>query len=127
MDPAAGIVLGIGLLVISGVTQVIRAQAANGDLERNAAMGIRTRATMSSDAAWRAGHRAAVPWLHAATISGCAAAAVSIVSSALLLATADESAGPMVVALLGWVAVLTILLVAVREADSAARSVDDRG
>ncbi|WP_186315317.1 SdpI family protein [Curtobacterium sp. BH-2-1-1] len=36
-------------------------RAANGQLGRNDLAGIRTRVTMSSDEAWRTGHRAALP------------------------------------------------------------------
>ncbi len=44
---------------------VVSALAARGRLARNFFLGIRTRTVTSSDAAWRAGHAAAVPvaWL----------------------------------------------------------------
>ena len=45
------------LLVLFAVTRM----GAEGDMGRNSAVGIRLRATQRSDAAWRAGHAAALP------------------------------------------------------------------
>ncbi|MFJ3383420.1 SdpI family protein [Curtobacterium sp. NPDC090221] len=45
-------------------------RAATGSLARNTLAGVRTRITMSSDAAWRVGHRAALrPTMIAGTIT----------------------------------------------------------
>ena len=48
-------------VVALGVIFVVTRMGANGDVGRNRAVGIRTRATQRSDAAWRAGHAAALP------------------------------------------------------------------
>jgi uncharacterized membrane protein len=49
-------------LVIGGAVLVtwLTWKAANGSLPRNDLAGVRTRVTMSSDEAWRTGHRAAL-------------------------------------------------------------------
>ncbi|OUE09933.1 hypothetical protein C5E16_06865 [Clavibacter michiganensis] len=53
------LLLAVAALLILGTTQL----AAWGVLKRNGWIGIRTRPLMTSDAAWRAGHRAALPAL----------------------------------------------------------------
>lgn len=56
---AAGLAL---LLCAAGVSAaVLTRRAADGRLGRSHLAGIRTRSTLRSDAAWRAGHAAAVP------------------------------------------------------------------
>lgn len=55
-------------------------RAANGSLARNDLAGVRTRITLSSDAAWRAGHRAA---LRPTIISGTITAAWRLASIGL--------------------------------------------
>lgn len=51
-------------LVIAALTfAVLLAMIKAGNLTRNGLVGVRTSATMESDAAWQAGHRAAVPAL----------------------------------------------------------------
>ena len=48
---------------------LVTRRAADGRLRRNQLAGIRTAATMRDDAAWRAGHAAAVPHSDAAGIA----------------------------------------------------------
>ena len=61
-ESSIGALIGIAssLLVIAVLYGVTRA-GATGGMGRNGAVGIRTRATKRSDAAWRAGHAAALP------------------------------------------------------------------
>lgn len=51
------IVVGVGAMGLSGI---VSSMAAVGRIPRNRFVGIRFPATLASDAAWRAGHRAAV-------------------------------------------------------------------
>jgi hypothetical protein len=53
------LLLAVAALLVLGTTQL----AAWGVLRRNGWIGIRTRPLLASDAAWRAGHRAALPAL----------------------------------------------------------------
>jgi uncharacterized membrane protein len=67
------------LWLISAVSIVTAYCGALEKLSRNTMVGIRTPATLASDAAWRAGHRAAVPvmWL---TVPASAALSVAMTS-----------------------------------------------
>jgi hypothetical protein len=65
MTIALAIEIGAAILV----TWLTR-KAANGSLPRNNLAGVRTRITMSSDAAWQEGHRAALrPTVNGAAIT----------------------------------------------------------
>ena len=54
------IALVIGILIISLLTLGMSRAISTGSLARNEAIGIRTKATLSSDDAWENGHKAAV-------------------------------------------------------------------
>ena len=56
-----GILGGLGLFMTGGTYLMIAKQGALGLIGRNGAIGIRTRKTQASDAAWDAAHRAAAP------------------------------------------------------------------
>ena len=49
------------LCALSAYSVVMTHSGASGKLARNGIVGIRIPSTMASDAAWRAGHRAAIP------------------------------------------------------------------
>jgi hypothetical protein len=65
---------GVVLLISAVVSAASAKAAATGQLRRSKLLGIRTSATLSSDAAWQAGHQSALPWIKtgvlAATIGG---------------------------------------------------------
>ncbi|MEG9226142.1 SdpI family protein [Aeromicrobium sp. Sec7.5] len=108
--PAASLV-SLGLLL--GWT----AHASRGDgLERNSLIGIRTRATMASDDAWHAGHRAAAGPLGVAAWSSGATG----VTGTVLAIAGSWLAGPAVA--VGYVALVVLLVVATLRAARAARS-----
>ncbi len=51
----------IGMVMLTMVCGGMASASAKGALSRNGAIGVRTKATTSSDAAWDTGHRAAAP------------------------------------------------------------------
>ncbi|WP_416377470.1 hypothetical protein GC088_13835 [Arthrobacter sp. JZ12] len=61
-------------ILFTGFSVMLR----NDGLSRNGALGIRTRATMSSDAAWSRGQKAGAPWVLAGAIAAVAAAVAGL-------------------------------------------------
>lgn len=77
--PWSGALVIAGSLAVGGVlVVVVTRRAARGELARNHLAGVRTPATLASDRAWLAAHRAALP---ATTVGG----AIAIAGSLLLL------------------------------------------
>src|SRR5665648_1235955 len=71
--------------VFVGVSLLMR----DDNFSRNRAIGIRTKHTLSSDEAWRRGHRAGWPWVLSA---GIAAAVTGTAGLSISLATRGVSA-----------------------------------
>jgi len=103
--------LGLGVVALVAIMMVVVGwMGLTGSLPRNHIAGIRTRFTLSSDAAWKATHRAAAPYF----IFGGVAAAVAAVAFLPFAAAGKVSpsvAGVVIVvaaavvgvsALLGW-------------------------
>lgn len=111
------------LLVIAVVFQMMNRQVQAGDLSNNGAFGIRTKATRSSDAAWQAGHLAAVPAIRIAYRLAYAWFAVVLVLAIVLQATVKTSPLPFVLAAVGLMIVLGVSLRAAVTADRAAKQV----
>lgn len=80
-------------------------------------IGIRTRHTLASDAAWEAGHKAGVPYLFAMAV-------ISIGHAVALLCAelSDSTTAGNVLSLLGWVLILVCAALAVIAANRAAKS-----
>ena len=98
--------------VVSGVSR----RAAGGRLRRNAVAGIRTRATLRSDAAWQAGHAAA---------RGLSdAAAVVFVGTGVLAAVVRAAPWFAGVVLVGMTAGAVLLVVGAARAGGAADRAD---
>ncbi len=72
--------LAIVLAILSGMLWVLTSFAVNGRLRRNRFVGIRSTATMVSDEAWLAAHRAARGWLVATAVLGFVVSAIVIIS-----------------------------------------------
>jgi hypothetical protein len=106
-------------VALSVLATVIAGFAGRGGVAANGLVGIRTPALRSSDAAWRAGHRAAVPILIALTVVSAAAGAVVFATTWGEDPDATNMAGLWVIGLVG----AGIVLAAVR-ANSVAASTD---
>ena len=69
-ESSAGALIGIVMsVVVLGILFVVTRMGASGEMGRNGAVGIRTKATKRSDAAWRAGHAAALPVVRTACLA----------------------------------------------------------
>lgn len=111
------VVVGLSLLIaVAGLSvPYISRRAASGRLKRNHVAGIRIPATMASDEAWVAGHKASIPFADAAGVAGVLTAIVTpiFVSQAWWLVIFGGS-----------IIILIFTLVAARKADVAAKAVN---
>ncbi|WP_019813114.1 SdpI family protein [Saccharomonospora saliphila] len=124
MDAIGGLVVfAVALVALAGVLHAVRRGIRTGTLERNPALGIRTAATTSSDAAWRAGHVAAGPWLLAAARTGYGGGAVSGVLIVLVALGVLPPPIAMVVPASALVVMVVLLVLGTRRANRAARRV----
>ncbi|MCX5205343.1 SdpI family protein [Streptomyces sp. NBC_00237] len=122
MEPVAVWVCGAGLLTLGLLIHFLCRQAGNGDLGRNAAIGIRTRATMSSDAAWNAGHAAAIPLLRATYLTAYATGAITGVLALAVPLGGIRAPAIIAVPLCALATVVMLLSVASSRANAAART-----
>ncbi|GAA4691078.1 hypothetical protein GCM10025781_04990 [Kocuria gwangalliensis] len=100
-----GILGGLGLFMIGGFHLMIAKQGALGLIGRNGAIGIRTRKTQASDAAWDAAHRAAAPLMRTVGIASLIFGA-ALVLSGFVWQQENPPAVTMIVFALGYGAVL---------------------
>lgn len=68
MPAEVAIFLGLLLIVTAGILWYVGVRSTSGTLGRNHLVGIRTTATLESDEAWDAAHRAGGAWLKVAAI-----------------------------------------------------------
>ena len=121
MEETVGVALLIACnLLVAAVIVGTTWAAATGRLGLNVAVGIRTPATMRSDAAWLAGHRAAWPVARAA---GRVVALLAVVATVLLLIGHPVAA--MACGMAGLLLVLVAAIPIARSAGAAARAVEE--
>lgn len=113
----------IAPVFLSLLALLMRQATKKGDLARNSALGLRTKTTMSSDQAWKAGHAAAEPYFLAITFVG-AVVAVTCLALPFLVGDTDGKypAGMIVAPALGLVIQVIVLLKATSAANAAARN-----
>lgn len=122
MGETVGILLVCAMdVLVAVVVQWTTRAAAGGRLGRHGAAGIRIQATMSSDAAWTAGHRAALPWTRR-----IATGTALFVLAAVVLLVLGQRAAASVAALLPVVLVLVAVVPVARLATRAARAADSQ-
>ena len=107
----------IGYLVVSAVCVVLVICQRRKPIVRNSVVGIRTRYTLMSEAAWQAGQRAGSPYLIAMAVIGLSHA-VALFGVELANATRIGH----VSSVLGWVLIIICAVLAVRAANAAART-----
>ena len=122
MDEEVPLLAAVGLALLLGaggvLVAIVSRRAADARLGRNAYAGVRTTSTMRSDAAWRAGHAAAVPLSDSAAV-------VFVISGLAALLMRQSDAFPLVL-IGGSVVGTALLLVAARKAVLAAAAADQR-
>lgn len=130
----SSVLVGIGaalIFLIAGVALVwIGNSSRRGRLARNHLVGIRTSATLHSDAAWRAGHRAAGRRMIVGGLGIVVGALLAAAGGGLALFGASEDLANSVIAacILGSSAwAVAWLLFAARTANRAARATEDPG
>ncbi|MGO0605952.1 SdpI family protein [Brevibacterium linens] len=111
----------IGYLVLAVVCIVLVLVIRGDRLPRNRAIGIRPALTLRSEAAWKAGHRAAIPML--ITIS------IISVGFSIALLSVEKFAWPKavgaVLAVSGWLLILGLFVRVWTTAHRAARTADN--
>lgn len=112
-------------LLFFGVNSLILCRkTVNGTNSRNDGFGIRTQATRTSDAAWNAGHRAAVPLLRAFGILDILFALLLVVIG--LLAPDIGARLGITIRLIAYAVAGSGFFIAVKKADAAARGVSEQ-
>ncbi|HET9655438.1 MAG TPA: SdpI family protein [Kineosporiaceae bacterium] len=113
---------GFGLLVIALMLELTAQAVRRDELPSNQMLGIRTRATRRSPAAWTAGHRAALPLMRVITVQATVTAAAAVLV-AFLLGSGPNWAETAVLTLLvgGYLITVGLLIRLTRVADTAAR------
>jgi uncharacterized membrane protein len=99
---------GIALIVLGAIARA-------GKLNRQSVVGLRTKATLASDEAWKAAHEASATWV-------IAAGAVLLAGGVLVMLTDSETTGD-VIALIATALMLIPLVIAFRRGQAAAQSV----
>jgi uncharacterized membrane protein len=108
-------IAGIALMVGGVALVVLGAIARAGKLNRQSAVGLRTKATLASDEAWKAAHEAAANWV-------IGAGAILFVGGVLVVLMDSEATGD-VVALVATALMLIPIVIAFRRGQAAAQSV----
>lgn len=105
-----------GLLIVTVVATVLAPSMRDGRLPRNTAIGIKTKHTMASDAAWLRGHAAGAPCLKAAALAGWIL--LPVVGVLCLLQLAGLA---FAVTAAGYAAVIVLALLSANRANTAAK------
>lgn len=110
----------LGTLLLSAIIHVMIASIQSGDFSRQSVLGLRTKATLSSDQAWITGHRAALPMLKTVAWAGYIGAALLVILFVFFPQPRPYAliTGPVILLICQAIA----LVYAARQASRAARS-----
>lgn len=111
---AAGFFL--AAVIFGSMSRVIKSES----FGRNRALGIRTRATLASDAAWARGHTASAPWILSSAIAA-AAFGVAVMSLGFL-GVEPSNVAVVVLTLGGFAVVFACLIIGTSVANRAAKT-----
>ncbi|XTZ17342.1 SdpI family protein [Micromonospora echinospora] len=118
MDELLGLVpLLFGVVAVPLICVAVTRAGADGRLRRNGAVGIRTRDTRASDAAWQAGHAAALP-----VVTRTGWVAVGAVAFSVVTHVAAGGPWSVLVGLAGLTGEILVLVLASVTAGRAARA-----
>lgn len=118
MPMEAAIFLGLLLIATAGILWIVGVRSTSGTLGRNHLVGIRTYATLESDAAWEAAHQAGGPWLKVAAIGPAITGIVVLLRPTNVVGAAASMIG--LAWLVGWVIAAGV------RGSRAARAIDPR-
>ncbi|NLG55419.1 MAG: SdpI family protein [Rhodococcus sp.] len=122
IGPYVGLLIAPTLLAV--FASVMEYGIKNRGIERNGAVGLRTKATQASDEAWHAGHEAALPHFRAMAVLGGITVAASIL--AILAAGSTDGNYPawlLLVPGIGLLAQVVVVLGGTVAANKAAKAV----
>ena len=122
MDPTAIVIGSVGLVAAGLAVHFVTRSASRGGIEVNAAIGIRTRLTKSSQQAWEAAHRAALPFTLVACLLALVCAVISVVAVVMANTVGSSRAAPVVVMLAGYAGLLVLMTTATVSGNRAVRS-----
>lgn len=113
-----------GLLLLSMLCIAVSHAVKTESLERNSAIGIRTKSTLASDRAWDVGHHTARPYLIGTALTGIVGTVISLLAIPFF-ADGGSLTDPkiMVVPAFSFVLQILVFLWSSKKADSAAKSV----
>ena len=105
-----------GLVILTLMTTVLAPQMKSGKLQRNSAIGIKTRYTQANDQAWKQGHLQAAPWVQTASWTGW-----TILIAVTILCLVDQVAVAFGITGLGYVICIGLLLISGKQANVVAK------
>lgn len=125
MQDSLGLILGlVGLISLAVTVYPVVHSAARGRIDVNSAVGIRTKTTKQSQHAWEIGHKAALPYALASSLTALILAALSVASAIWAKSTGESFVVAYVCLLAGFSGSFIVLLIGSAQAN---RSINKHG
>lgn len=120
------LILAAATLLVAALCTGMRNASRTGQLRRNQFIGVRTRATLSSDEAWELGHNAAEPYLLRASQLGFGSGALTALLAAWSQTSPTVPSWPaLALSVAGFAGTIVVLLLGSRAAHLSAVEVRD--